>query len=228
MTFDWSFVFSARMTDALFEGFRLTMVIVAGAGVFATIIGFSAALLQVSVRRPLRRIGQAYVAFFRNVPLLILLFFLYFGLPMLLPRARFPFIYAEHYEMVIGIVAVSLVSGAFIAEVIRGGIQSIAMGQLESAFATGLNRRQGFQYVVLPQLGPVILPGLSNEAINIVKNSSYCMTIGVTELIWQAQQVEAETFRGLEAMTAVTLVYLLINGGIFAVFRGLEHLSEAK
>jgi polar amino acid transport system permease protein len=228
MTFDWSFLFSARMTDALFEGFRLTIVITAVAGVLASAIGFSAAVLQVSVRRLLRRIGQAYVAFFRNLPLLVLLFFLYFGLPMLLPRARFPFIYANHYEIVIGIVAVSRVSGAFIAEVIRGGIQIIAMGQLESAYATGLSRRQGFQYVVLPQLGPVILPGLSNEAINIVKNSSYCMTIGVTELIWQAQQVEAETFRGLEAMTAVTLVYLLINGAVFVAFRVLEQISKVR
>jgi His/Glu/Gln/Arg/opine family amino acid ABC transporter permease subunit len=228
MVFDWSFVFSHRVIEPLFEGFQLTMVIVASAGFFATIVGVAIAMLHVSVHRPVRCVGQAYVAFFRNIPLLILLFFLYFGLPTFFPPAQFPFIYAKHYEITIAVVAVTLVSAAFIAEVVRGGIQSIYVGQLESALATGLSRRQGLQYVVLPQLGPVVLPGLSNEAINIVKNSSYSMTIGVTELIWQAQQIEAETFRGFEAMTAVTLVFLSINGGIFLIFRALEQVFKTK
>lgn len=226
--FDWSFILSDRVVESIADGFRLTAVIVVGAGLCAGIVGGGVALLQVSTYPSAQRIGQAYVAFFRNTPLLILLFFLYFGLPVLLPRARFPFIYANQYEITVAIIAVSLVSAAFIAEVIRGGIQTIAAGQLESALATGLTRRQGFQYVVFPQLGPTVLPGLSNEAINIVKNSSYSMTIGVTELIWQAQQIEADTFRGFEAMTAVTIVYLLINGSIFLAFRGLEHIFRAK
>jgi polar amino acid transport system permease protein len=226
--FDWSFVLSDRVVESIVDGFRLTTVIVVGAGLCAGVVGGGVALLQVSTYPSAQRIGQAYVAFFRNTPLLILLFFLYFGMPVLLPPARFPFIYANRYEITVAIIAVSLVSAAFIAEVIRGGIQTIAVGQLESALATGLTRRQAFQYVVFPQLGPTILPGLSNEAINIVKNSSYSMTIGVTELIWQAQQIEADTFRGFEAMTAVTIVYLLINGSIFLAFRGLEHIFRAK
>lgn len=228
MNFDWSFILSDRVVESIVDGFRLTTVIVVGAGLCGGIIGGGVAVLQVSAYPLAQRIGQAYVAFFRNTPLLILLFFLYFGLPVLLPRAQFPFIYANRYEITVAIIAVSLVSAAFIAEVIRGGIQTIAFGQLESALATGLTRRQGLQYVVFPQLGPTVLPGLSNEAINIVKNSSYSMTIGVTELLWQAQQIEADTFRGFEAMTAVTIVYLLINGSIFLAFRGLEHIFRAK
>jgi polar amino acid transport system permease protein len=225
---DWSFILSDRVIESVGEGLETTVAIVGGAGLGAAIIGGVVALLQVSTRRWAQRTGKAYVIFFRNTPLLVLLFFLYFGLPALLPRTRFPFIYATHYEMAIAIVAVALVSGAFIAEVIRGGIDTISVGQLESALATGLNRRQGFQYVVLPQLGPTVLPGLSNEAINVVKNSSYSMTIGVTELIWQAQQIEADTFRGFEAMTAVTTAFLALNGAIFLTFRVLERVWRTE
>jgi|SoiMethySBSTD1v2_1073268.scaffolds.fasta_scaffold00967_15 His/Glu/Gln/Arg/opine family amino acid ABC transporter permease subunit len=225
---DWSFIVSARVLDALAQGLKVTLTVVLVAGLLAILIGSAVALLQVSSHRAAQRAGRIYVALFRNIPLLILLFFFYFGLPTLLPRSHYPLVYSDHYEIQIAIIAVTLVSAAFIAEVIRGGIETIVVGQLESALATGLSRRQGLQYVVLPQLGPTVLPGLSNEAINIVKNSSFAMTIGVTELIWQAQQIEADTFRGFEAMTAVTLVFLLLNGTIFVTFRVLEYALRAK
>jgi len=216
------------MVDALLQGSRQTILIVLASGVMAAVLGASAAVMQVSQNTAARRLGQGYVAVFRNVPLLVLLFFLYFGLPTILPRSQFPLIYAHRYELTVAVVAVSLVSGAFVAEVVRGGIQSIAFGQLESALASGLTHRQALQHVIFPQLGPTILPGLCNEAINIVKNSSYAMTIGVAELVWQAQQIEAETFLGFEAMTAVTLAFLVLNGAIFVLFRGLEHVFRAK
>src|SRR5262249_41444153 len=105
MSFDWSFVLSDRVTAAVAQGLGGTLTVVGWAGLFAAIIGGAVALLRVSTNRCARRVGRAYVAFFRNIPLLILLFFLYFGLPTLLPRARFPFIYANRYEMIVAVVA---------------------------------------------------------------------------------------------------------------------------
>lgn len=228
IAFNWAFLVSDTVVQAVKSGLYATLEVVAGATLAAAVISLLLVALLFSASAAARFVGRAYVALFRNIPLLVLIFFLYFGLPGLLPRAQFPFLYAYQYELVIAIVSVALISAAFIAEVMRGGIESVAVGQLEAALATGLTRRQGFQHVILPQLGPAVLPPLSNEAINIVKNSSYTMTIGVTELIWQAQQIEAETFRGFEAMTAVTLVFLVLNGAIFVAFRGLEALFGRK
>jgi polar amino acid transport system permease protein len=204
------------------------MTVVAIAAVCAGLIGMVVALMQVSGQRWLMRGGQAFVTLFRNIPLLIQLFFWYFGISMLFPRSAYPFIYTSNYEITIAVLTISLVSGAFIAEVLRSGIEAVPSHQMEAALATGLTRGQGFYHVVVPQLWPIAIPGLANEAINVVKNSAFAMTIGVTELIWQAQQIEANTFRGFEAMTIVTIVYLTVNGVIFVTFRALEHLVRAR
>ena len=168
------------------------------------------------------------MTFFRNVPLLVQLFFFYFGLPLLFPPREFPLLYTGDYEVTVAILAISLAWGAFVAEVVRSGIEAIPFGQLEAALASGLSKGQAFRHIVLPQLGPIILPGMSNEMINIVKSTSLAMTIGVNELIWQAQQIEAETFRGFEAMTAVTVVYLVLSLSIFRIFWILERVTRIK
>lgn len=204
------------------------MTVVALAGVSAFVIGMVVALCQASGQTWLVRVGRSYVTLFRNTPLLVQLFFWYFGIAMMLPRASYPFIYAGSYEIKIAVLAVALVSGAFIGEVLRAGIEAVPASQREAAMAIGLTRRQGFRYVLLPQLWPIALPGLANETINVVKNSAFTMTIGVTELIWQAQQIEADTFHGFEAMTVVTFTYLAINGTIFLCFRFLERLLRVE
>lgn len=226
--FDWSFVFRADVLGAILDGLKATMTVVVLAGAAASVIGMTAALCQVSGQRWLTHLGRGYVTLFRNTPLLIQLFFWYFGIAMVLPRATYPFIYVGSYEIKIAVLAVALVSGAFIAEVLRAGIEAVPASQLEAAMAIGLTRRQGFHYVLMPQLWAIALPGLANEAVNVVKNSAFTMTIGVTELIWQAQQIEADTFHGFEAMTMVTFAYLVINGTLFLCFRFLEHLVRIE
>jgi polar amino acid transport system permease protein len=221
---DASFLVGPRMLAALAEGMVLTFKVTLFAACGAFLIGTAVAVTRVAGGRIARAVAGGFVNFFRNTPLLIVLFFLYFGLPGLLPRSSFPALYGGHYEVAVTVAAVSMVSGAFVSEVLRAGIEAVPSGQFEAAAATGLRRAQAFQHVVFPQLAPITLPSLSNEAINIVKNSTYGMTIGLTELIWQAQQIEAETFKGFEAMTAVTLAFLAINGGIFALFWALERI----
>jgi polar amino acid transport system permease protein len=223
---DWSFFISPRILDAVGDGAKLTMTITVFASAIAFVLGVAVALSSRSMHRLARRAAAVYVTFFRNVPLLVVLFFFYFGLPGLLPRRDFPFLYRNDYELTVAVIAVALVSAAFLAEVLRAGIEAVPAGQTEAAEALGLRRTQGFRLVVWPQLLPIILPGLCNEAINVVKNSTYAMTIGVTELIWQAQQIEAETFKGFEAMTSVTFAFLVLNGCIFAAFGGLERVCR--
>ena len=224
MDIDWAFLFSPAILDALLHGLGVTVVVSAYSAVGAIVIGFVIALFQVSVHRPLKSIGQLYVNFFRNIPLLVQLFFWYFGLPELLPPREFPLLYGGRYEITVATLTLSLAWGAFVAEVVRAGIEAVPFGQVEAAMASGLSRPQVFRRIVMPQLGPVILPGLSNELINIVKSTSLAMTVGVSELTWQAQQIESETFRGFEAMTAVTVIYLALSLTVAGGVRVLERL----
>ena len=224
MLIDLSFLIGPRILGGLADGVALTLKVTLLSGCVACLIGAAVAIARIAGARVARAAAAGYVNFFRNTPLLIVLFFLYFGLPGLLPRSSVPALYGAHYEIAVTVGAVSLVSGAFIAEVLRAGIEAVPLGQLEAASSTGLPRAQAFRHVVFPQLAPIVLPSLTSEAINIVKNSTYGMTIGLTELIWQAQQIEADTFRGFEAMTAVTIAFLMINGGIFVLFWTLERI----
>ncbi len=228
MEIDWQFLISDEFRLGILAGLRVTVVISIYSIVGASLIGVTVGLFQVSGFRVLRQFGLAYVTFFRNIPLLVQLFFWYFGLPALFPPPDYPFIYSHGYEGTVAILTIATVMGAFSAEVVRAGIESIPIGQIESALATGLTRRQSFISIVFPQLGPVILPGMSNEMLNVMKSTSLAMTIGLTELTWQAQELEAVTFRGFEAMTAVTVVYLTISLVINQIFRYLEYLGRRK
>lgn len=228
MDIDWQFLLSAQVVDAVLLGLRTTLYVSFYSAIGAIFLGVVAGLFQTSGRIWLIRFGKAYVTFFRNVPLLVLLFFFYFGLPLLFPPREFPILYTGGYEVTVAILAISVAWGAFVAEVVRSGIEAIPFGQLEAALASGLSKGQAFRHIVFPQLGPIILPGMSNEMVNIVKSTSLAMTIGVNELIWQAQQIEAETFRGFEAMTAVTVVYLVLSLSIFGIFWFLERVTRIK
>lgn len=228
MEIDWAFIVSDTVLRAIAKGLRRTLVMSLVCGLGALSLGTLAALLQLSAATWLRLVGQSYVTVFRNIPLLVVLFFFYFGISTLLGPHELPALYSWSYETKIAIIVISLLSGAYMAEVIRAGIEAVSIGQLEAALASGISRSQAFRHVILPQLGPIILPGLANEAINVVKSTAYAMAIGVQELTSQGQQIEAETFKGFEAMTAVTMVYLSVNGLIFVSLAALEKMMGKK
>ena len=224
MQIDWGFLFSPAVLDALLHGLGVTAVVSLYSAIGALVVGLVVAILQVSGYRPLHAIGTLYINFFRNIPLLVQLFFWYFGLPELFPPRDFPLLYAGRFEITVATLTLSLAWGAFVAEVVRAGIEAIPYGQIEAALASGLSKPQVFRRIVFPQLGPVVLPGISNELINIVKSTSLAMTIGVSELTWQAQQIESETFRGFEAMTAVTVTYLALSLFVSGLVRSVERV----
>jgi len=109
------------------------------------------------------------------------------------------------------ILALSLYTGAYMGEVVRSGIRSIPRGQWEAATSTGLSRAQTWRSVVLPQALVIVIPPLSSEVLNIIKNSAVAMTIAITDLMFYSQKIEEETFAGFEAYTAGTLLFLLLT-----------------
>jgi putative glutamine transport system permease protein len=174
----------------------------------ALIIGTVVAVMRVSPVAPLRWIGATYVEFFRNTPLVVQLFFLFLGLPLI--GFRFSTDTFEHIFRA-AVIGMGVYHGAYVAEVVRGGLLGVDRGQIEAARSLGLSYPQMLRYVQLPQTFRSVIPPLGNIGIALVKNTSLASTIGVTELLFAAEIVESRTFRAEEAFIAATLLYLSLT-----------------
>lgn len=174
----------------------------------AVLLGIVIALLRISPLAPLRWIGVSYVEFFRNTPLLVQLFFLFFGLPFLGIRISQDTFVTIFWLSIIGM---ALYHGAYMGEVIRGGLLGVDRGQVEAARSLGLSYPQMLRFVQVPQAVRAVIPPLGNIGIALVKNTSLAATIGVAELLHTAEIVESRTFRAAEAFTAAAMLYLLLT-----------------
>ena len=200
-------------------GLWLTMQI-SGLGLIgALLLGIVVALFRISPLAPLRWIGVGYVEFFRNTPLLVQLFFLFFGLPVLGIRLSQDTFVTIFWVAIIGM---SLYHGAYMGEVIRGGLLGIDKGQIEAGRSLGLSYGKMLRYVQIPQAVRAVIPPLGNIAIALVKNTSLAATIGVFELLQVAQVVESRTFRAAEAFTAAAMLYLVLTLPLGAAVNYLE------
>ena len=159
--------------------------------------------------------AKIYVDFLRGTPLLVQIFMIYFALPMLIGTRIDPFIAA--------IVACSINSSAYIAEIFRGGILSIDKGQMEAGRSLGLNWSQTMRFVVIPQAFKRIIPPLGNEFIAMLKDSSLVSVIGFEELTRQGQLIIASTYGAMEIWTAVALIYLALT---FPITRLVAYLEK--
>ena len=207
-SFRWSVLWTGQSGHWLLEGVLTTLALSALAWVLAAALGMTAGALRTLRHRPLRAVGTAYVEFFRNVPLIVWMFFWYFGVPPLLPRAVQDWLFSHGAEFWAGMFALGVYHGARMSEVIRSGILSIPRTQFEAAQAMGLTTWQAYRLVILPIAVRLIVPPATNESLNLLKNSSVALTISVPELTFQTRQIETYTARAIEALTAGTLIYL--------------------
>lgn len=205
--------------ELYFTGLWLTIQISVFGLLGALVIGTLVALLRVSPIAPLRWVGAAYVEFFRNTPLVVQLFFLFLGLPLI--GLRFS---ADTFENIFRAAAVGmgLYHGAYVGEVVRGGLLGVDRGQIEAARSLGLSYVQMLRHVQLPQTFRSVIPPLGNIGIALVKNTSLASTIGVTELLFGAEIVESRTFRAEEAFLAATLLYLALTIPLGIAVNALE------
>jgi glutamate/aspartate transport system permease protein len=172
--------------------------------------------------RFLRGLGAAYVEFFRNVPLLVWMFLWYFGVPQVLPAAAQDWLNRHGGEFVAAVAALGVYHGARLAEVVRAGLQSIPSTQLEAALSTGLTLPQAYRLVLVPIALRLIVPPLTSESLNLLKNSSLALTISVAETTFMTRQIESYTAKGFEALTAGTLIYLGLCLSVSAVMARVE------
>lgn len=194
-------------------GFWLTIKIVVMAIAIGLPWGVALALARRSRVRLFRWAAIGFIELFRNTPFIIQVFLIYYVLPFY--GLRLP---AEQ----VGVLALAAFGSAYFAEVIRGGIDAMPAGQLESARAIGMTEMQAMRYVVLPQALGVILPPLTNQMLSLIKESAILSTITVQEMTMTAIRVQGETFRPFEAFIMIALLYWLLNEVVATLMRRLE------
>ncbi len=188
---------------ALLAGARLTVELATIAVAIGLVIGSFVGIARVGHVRIVRLLAGAYVDFIRGTPLLVQLFLVYFGLPSLIGRPVPPFVAA--------IAAMGINSGAYVAEIVRAGIQAIDRGQTEAARSLGLTAAQTMRYVIFPQAIRRIIPPLGNEFIALLKDSSLVSVIALEELLRKGQVVITRTFRPFEVYTVIAILYLIMT-----------------
>ncbi|PYN48154.1 MAG: glutamate ABC transporter permease [Candidatus Rokuibacteriota bacterium] len=220
--FKWSVLWSGQSGVWLLQGLITTVEISALAWVLAAALGILSGALRTVPWKPARALATAYVEFFRNVPLLVWMFFWYFGVPPLLPRAVQDWIFNHGAEFWAGMFALGVYHGARMSEVIRSGIQAIPRTQFEASVAMGLTTFQAYRLVIVPIALRLIVPPATSESLNLLKNSSVALTISVAELTFQTRQIETYTAKAIEALTAGTVIYLVLCVGIAAIMARVE------
>ena len=173
--------------------------------------------------RTARAIGTAWVELFRNIPLLVQLFLWYFVLPELLPRPAGLWLkQLQNAPFLIASIGIGFFMSARVAEQLRAGLGALPRGQRHAGTALGLTTLQTYRYVLLPMAGRIILPPLTSELVNTIKNTSVALTIGLLELTARARAMQEFSFQVFEAFTAATLAYLAVNLAATLLMRALE------
>lgn len=194
-------------------GFRTTLAVSIVSLLGSLALGILVAGLRMFPIPLIAALGRIYVEFVRNIPLLLIAFFFYFGLA--------PF-HINLDGIVAGTLALTIYTAAFIAEAIRAGIHSLPKGQWEAGYATGLSYTQILRYIVLPQAFRLVLPPLGNQFVNLVKNSSILSLIAGSELLYQGEAIANMTFKILPVYTLIAAFYLLLTLPLSQLVRYLE------
>jgi His/Glu/Gln/Arg/opine family amino acid ABC transporter permease subunit len=201
---NWRFLAAALTTTLVLSGLAMGLGLVVGTGV---------GVLRAYGPRWLGRVLAFYVDTFRAIPLLVILIWTFFAFPLTVGYSLDP-LYA-------GVLGLGLHAGAYIAEVIRGGLLSVRRGQMRAALALGMTRRQAIRTIILPQAAVRMLPPLGSQLVLVIKDSAIAAVIAVPELMRQSQVLASQTFRPFEIYTTAMLVYFLV---LYPIARGIDRV----
>jgi len=212
----------------IWSGFQVTVALSLSAWIIAFFVGSLFGILRTAPNKYLAAIGTVYVELFRNVPLIVQFFTWYLVIPELLPENIGMWFKAELDPniqfFVSSMLCLGLFTAARVCEQVRAAIQSLPRGQKNAALAMGLTQVQAYRYVLLPNAYRVIVPPMTSEMMNLVKNSAIASTIGLMDLAAQAGKLLDYSAHAYESFTAITLAYVLIN----VVIMGIMHLVERR
>jgi putative glutamine transport system permease protein len=210
--FKWVALFSDWKIFA--EGFTTTIIVSVLALALALILGIVFGVLGTSHWTIAKVVARVYVEFIQNTPLVIQVFFLYHGLPhmgVMLP------------VFVVGVLGVGVYHGAYIAEVVRAGINSIHRGQMEAALSQGFSFWGAMRHIILPQAARVVLPPLTNQAVNLIKNTSVLAMVAGGDLMYHADSWSSDNLYYGPAYVVVGLLYLILSLPLATLTRRLEN-----
>lgn len=198
--------------EMLGSGLGWTLATAFFAWIMAFTLGSVVGVARTTDKRWLGQLGNAYVELFRNIPLLVQFFIWYFVVPGLIPSVKQWVVTLDptQHQFVTAIVCLGFFTSARIAEQVRSGIQSLSRGQSDAGYALGLTGAQTYRYVLLPMAYRIIIPPLTSELMNLIKNTAVAYSIGLVELFFRTREMGEMTFRYFEAFGAATLVYVII------------------
>ncbi len=205
---EWIVDIFAQYHSFYFEGLKFTVLLGVVSIVFGVLLGVLVALLRISRIGPLRWIAAAYIDFLRSTPSIVQVSLIYFGGTQLFPKI--PDMLGLPSVFFYGVIALSINSSAYVAEIMRAGIQSVDRGQMEAARSLGMPHGMAMRSIILPQAVKNIIPALGNEFVVVVKETAVVSTIGVGELMYKAGIIRSITFKGLEPFLIVMVFYFVV------------------
>jgi glutamate/aspartate transport system permease protein len=209
--------------DTLVAGLGWTLATALAAWIIALVLGMVVGVIRTMPLPWLRRLGDAWVEVFRNIPLLVQMFLWFFVVPELLPVSVGTWLkQLPRSAFYTAVVCLGLYTSARVAEQVRAGIQSLNRGQGMAGVALGLTLPQTYRFVLLPMALRIVMPPLTSEFLNVIKNSAVALTIGLVELTASARSIQEFSFQVFEAFTAATLIYMVLNLLVVMGMRWLE------
>lgn len=218
---------TAEQTQQLLWGLRTTILLFAISWAMAFTLALTLVVVRATEYRVCRWFVDAFVAYHRNVPLLVQIMFWYFGMPELLPEDFRYWLYDNNAEFCFAAIALALGNSAYLSEDIRSGLRAIPSTQSEAARALGCSYLQTMRYIVVPQALRISLPPLTGRALLLFKNTSVAMAIGVAELTYRTREVENLTFKTFTVFGIATILYLFGTFVIMAFGSWLERRTRA-
>lgn len=210
--------------EMLYSGLLWTLATAAVAGLIAFTVGSVMGVLRTGSNKPLAFIGNAYVEFFRNIPLIVQFFIWYFVVPEFVPPLKAWAIAQDPSEVqyLTAVICLGLFTAARVAEQVKSGVLALSRGQRAAGYALGLTEIQTYRYVLLPMAYRIVIPPLTSEAMNLIKNTSVALTIGLTELTFRTREMGEVTFRFFEAYIAATVLYVIVSMTVNRVMAYIE------
>jgi glutamate/aspartate transport system permease protein len=230
-TWHWKVLFEAEPGGTgtylhyLIVGLGWTLATALAAWVIALLVGSAVGTLRTTALGWAVRLGNFYVELFRNIPLIVQMFLWFFVVPELLPKGLGDWIKQvppPWGSYIPAVLCLGIFTSVRVAEQVKAGILSLPRGQAMAGTATGLTQVQTYRYVILPQAFRIMLPPLTSEFMNVIKNSSVALTIGLLELTGRARAMQEFSFRVFEAFATATVIYLLTNLVVVLAMRALE------
>lgn len=206
------FSFLAKYWPFFVQGIGITLLLAVFTVLFGTILGALFGMMRLSKSKLVKAIAWIYVEFIRGTPLLVQIFIVFYALPQIgIQMPQIPWLSDDFPRFFAGIIALSINSGAYVAEIFRAGIQAVDKGQSEAAWSLGMKQPRTMMSIILPQAVRNILPALGNEFVTVIKESSLVSVIGIAELMYKTNIVKSNTYNFFGTLIFCALLYFMMT-----------------